>query len=578
MDDDKTWFRYHHLFADLLKARLHQSQPDLVHSLHLRASAWLEKNGLIPEAIQHLLAAKELSRAADLIERYGAIRWVDSDLSVIQMADSLPREMLIDRPKIGLYQAWLLINQGFIEKAYPLLIDMEQRLASSEANSRQLWIWMIVRLALAFLTPPTAPGSGPLPDPSEMDEIPADEVVLRDAADILYGMALGRRGEWKLAEEFSIKSMRRQNEIYNRTKAEHAIPSLVPFLASIYLFQGRLQTAFDLCKKYIDPIKEKGIRISTSGNMEVVLGNVLYERNFLDEAEKVIREGLESNEPWHNIMTDGFGLLALAYVLIAKGDYPGALQVAKKFETRLQDQTRPSEFAEPFHTLRIFILLASGALQSASDWADQISLSEDFQRHENLYLLTLARIRLAQGKFAEVEEILGKNPSNDLFGNLIVRKIEIHLLHAAALAGKQRLPEALGFIESSLALAEPEGYIQVFLNEGERIRALLSSYLRTTAPAHALFAQKVLEAFARYRKTESPGSLPNVVGLIEPISERELEVLRLMAEGKTNQEIARQLVVARGTIKAHAANIYRKLDAANRTEAVARARHLGILP
>ncbi len=138
LDDERIWFRYHHLFADLLRARLQQAQPDLVPLLHIRASAWLEQNGFISEAIQHLFAAHEIDRAADLIERYGPARWAESDPSVVQMADSLPPEMLIARPKIGLYQAWLLIIQGRIEKALPLLNDMARQLAGAD----QFWTAM----------------------------------------------------------------------------------------------------------------------------------------------------------------------------------------------------------------------------------------------------------------------------------------------------------------------------------------------------------------------------------------------------------------------------------------------------
>ena len=151
LDDERQWYRYHHLFADLLRARLHQAQPDLVTRLHIRASAWLEQAGYIPEAIQHLFAAHLDNQAADLIERYGPARWAESDLSVVQMADSLPRGMLITRPKIGLYQAWLFINQGQIEKALPLLNGLAQHLAGSASHSGQQWIHTIVRLALAFL-------------------------------------------------------------------------------------------------------------------------------------------------------------------------------------------------------------------------------------------------------------------------------------------------------------------------------------------------------------------------------------------------------------------------------------------
>ena len=150
------------------------------------------------------------------------------------------------------------------------------------------------------------------------------------------------------------------------------------------------------------------------------------------------------------------------------------------------------------------------------------------------------------------------------------------MLLAAAIAGQQRLPEALGLIESCLALAEPEGYIRIFLDAGEPARELLAAYLRSAAPGHKLYAQKVLDAFSPSGEAGSPG--PQPAGLVEPLSGRELEVLQLMALGKTNQEIARQLIVAPGTVKAHTASIYRKLDVANRTEAVARARQLGILP
>jgi LuxR family maltose regulon positive regulatory protein len=222
------------------------------------------------------------------------------------------------------------------------------------------------------------------------------------------------------------------------------------------------------------------------------------------------------------------------------------------------------------------VQLASGDLQTAFDWADQILFSEDFHLYEKYYRLTLARIRLAQARYADAEEILTGMPSPAAGGNRINRQIESNMLLAAAIAGQQRLPEALGLMESCLALAEPEGYIRIFLNFGETARELLAAYLRSAAPGHQLFAQKLLDAFSPISEAGTPGPQPG--GLIEPLSGRELEVLQLIAMGRTNQEIAGQLIVAPGTVKAHTASIYRKLDVANRTEAVARARQLGILP
>ena len=574
LDDERIWYRYHHLFADMLRARLHQAQPDLVPLLHIRASAWLEQKGFITEAIHHLFAAHEIGRAAELIERYGPARLAESDPSVLQMADSLPQEMILARPKIGLYQAWLFITQGRIGKARPLLNDMARQLAGTDPKSGQQWMQTVISLALAFLSPPAStPKFDPLPDYLLLDEIPAEELILRNAADLIYGMALGRRGELDRAAEVSVRSIQREKTHHGTL----AIPTLAPFLTRIYLMQGRLHAAASLCREFLGPIKERDIRfIYTAGSMKIDLGEVLYEWNCLEEAEQHIRDGLQANEPWRNIMTDGFGLVALTRVLQAKGDYAGAMQAVEKFETRLLEHSQPREFDEDLHTLRVRLQLASGDLQNPSHWADQIHLSEGFDLHKERYRLTLARILLTQGRYAEVEKMLAGTAPPAAAGSQISRQLESDLLLAAAVAGQQRLPEAFGLIESCLAMAEPEGYIRIFLDVGEPARELLAAYLRSAAPGHKLFAQKVLDAFSPLRGTGSPGTQPG--GLIEPLSGRELEVLHLMALGRTNKEIARQLIVAPGTVKAHTSSIYRKLDVANRTEAVARARQLGILP
>jgi len=572
LDDDRTWFRYHHLFSDLLKVRLQQTYPNLVPHLHIQAAAWLERNGLIPEAIQHLVAANEIDQAADLIERFGTGRWLESDLSVVLMAECLPYDQLLNHPKIGIALSWLLINQGLIGKALPLLKDLEQHLISVGGNSRYPWVLTIVRLALAFLGQRSpAIDMGPLPGDQEMDQIPADEVVLRDAADILYGMALARRGEWVHAIEFSEKRMHQQVLSYGNL----VFPSLVPFLATMLLFQGRLHAAASLSREYLTPIKLKGIRISSAGNLDVVLGNVLYEWNQLEEAEKHIREGLQANEPWGNIMTNGFGLLALTHVLIAKEDYDVAQTSAEKLIDILERQSTPVEFYEPLRTLKVNVQLARGDLQTAADWVEAVPLTDDYQLHPEVYWLTMARIYLVLGQYADADKILAGIPSPDGAGNQLSRQLEYRLMQAIAMAGTQRLQQGLALIEQCLAMAEPEGYVRVFLNFGKSARDLLAAYSRSDSPKHLLFAHKILNAVAGAGRDSAVDAQPS--GMLEPLSERELEVLQLMAQGRTNQDIAEQLIVARGTIKAHAASIYRKLDAANRTEAVARARLLGVL-
>jgi len=571
LDEERLWFRYHHLFIDLLRSRLQQSQPDLIPSLHVKAAEWLQQNGLIPEAIGHCLTAADFDRAADLIESYGPKYWMENDPSVMGMSDSLPGEMLVSRPRMGIYRAWLYVIQGNILKAMPLLNALSGKLENASAGSEAHWIRMVVNVAFAFLERPVDPNQRiPLPEPDELDQIPATEVILRDAARILYGMSLGRRGENELAAEVSLRFIRQEKSPHKKL----TVPTLVSFLARIYLMLGKLHETVALCREYLDPIQTGGYRfIYSAGSLYISLGEAFFELNRVKEAEENIRRGIQENEPWVDVMTNAFGLIALTRVLSVTKDFEGAMQAVEKFEASMQRDSRPTEFQEDFRTLRVFVQLAAGKLDEAVDWADHLHQNKDFQEYPEYYELTLARVRLAQGRYADVEQLLAGSSAKSESANLIRRQIEYHLLLAAAQAGQGRAEEALAHIGFSLDLAEPQGYNRVFLDAGEPVRNLLAAYLRSDAPAQAAYARKVLEAFLAAGDTANT----NQGGLIEPLSAREQEVLELMALGKTNQEIARDLVVAAGTIKAHAASIYRKLDAANRTEAVTHARELGIL-
>jgi LuxR family maltose regulon positive regulatory protein len=450
---------------------------------------------------------------------------------------------------------------------------LRRQIDATDLKSEQRWMQTFIEAALAFLAPPSRePKLIPLPDYQLVEKIPAEELLLRNAADFLYGMALARRAEFEQAAEVALKNIKREKSSYQ----PRSTPTLAPFLTRLYLMLGRLQASASLCREFLDPIKERGIRfIYTSGSMKIDLGEVLYEWNRLEEAEQSIRDGLKANEIWRNIMTDGFGLVALARVLQAKGDYAGAMQVVEKFETRLLEHSQPREFDMDLRTLKVRVQLASGDLQNPTHWADQIVLSEDYGLHADDYRLTLARIRLAQGRYAEVEKLLASWTPAMTAGSRIARQLESNLLLSVAVARQQRSQAAFDLIESSLAQAEPEGYLQVFLEVGEPARELLAAYLRSSSPGHRLYAQKILEAFPPLKVADSTHPQPS--GLIEPLTARELEVIHLIAQGRTNQEIAKQLVVSPGTVKAHTASIYRKLDVANRTEAVGRARELGLL-
>jgi LuxR family maltose regulon positive regulatory protein len=244
LDEERNWFRYHHLFAEMLRARLRQTWPDEESSLHQRAAAWLEQNGWITQAGHHLIAAGEPERAAALIEQHGATRLAQNDLAVLQMADRLPPEIISSHPKISLYRAWLHILQGQISAARPLL--QVPAMATGSA-----WMQTVAAVALAFLTPSTADGQWkPLPAPEKLEAIPAAEPLLRNAAEFLYAMALDRRGDLDGAVAFAEKCIVKEK----REDGALQLPALVPFLTRGYLLQGRLHEVAAECCAFLDAL------------------------------------------------------------------------------------------------------------------------------------------------------------------------------------------------------------------------------------------------------------------------------------------------------------------------------------
>ncbi|MFN2179441.1 MAG: LuxR C-terminal-related transcriptional regulator [Candidatus Promineifilaceae bacterium] len=573
LDDQGRWFRYHHLFADMLQARLMRTAPDLIPRLHRRAAAWLENNEFYGDAVHHLAAAGEYSRAAELIERVGRLRLAENDPSILWLADLLPRATILAHPKLALYQVWMLIVQGQIGRVLPLLHDLSDQFAAARDNTGASWMQTMTSLALAFLVPLEAVHKvSPLPEYALLDDIPDEDLVLRNAADLLYVMALARRGQREQAAQVAAAAVERERE----RRAGMAVPALVAFLSRIYLMQGKLHQAVALCREYLDPMSARDFRAAyTGGSMMIDLGEVLAEWNLLDEAEQQVRAGLRANELWQNIMTDGFGLAALARILLAKEQFAGAAGVIETFEARLGGPGRPREFAEDLLTLGVRAQLAAGDVQNPALWADQVMLDGSFQQRPDQYRLTLARIRLAQRHFAEVEELLAGTEPPIASGNLVSRQLEVKMLLAAAIRGQGRQDEALDIVASCLETAEPEGYVRTFLDIGEPARELLAVYRQSPANNRQEYARRLLEAFSQADAGRTVTGRQS--GLIEPLSERELEVLRHIAQGRTNKEIAGLLFITPGTVKAHTAAIYRKLDVSNRTEAAARGRELGIL-
>jgi LuxR family transcriptional regulator, maltose regulon positive regulatory protein len=571
LDDEYCWFRYHHLFADLLQARLKQSRPDQVNRLHARASEWFEQNGYTIEAIQHAFSAQDYERAGELIERYGPANWSRSDPSILSLAINLPPQMLLKRPRLGLYQAWIWIAQGQVRSASSLLRELSEHLPAGSPEPEQRWMRTVLDLLWSYTHITGKDALLPLPDIEALERMPAQDLGLHNTADTLSAFLLCRRGEFEAAGEILHRSVERDFAGSGST----AIPMAIPFLARIRLMQGKLHAAANLCREYLEPGTQRGKAFSyTGGSLNIVLGETLREWNDLAEAEAQIQTGLRLNEPWHNLLTDVIGYSALTRVQEAQGDLEAAFETMRRLEEMLQGRTRPPDQEDELRALKVRLWLAKGDLASAGAWADQLGLGDPNDPRHELDCISLARVRIAQERYAEAHSILENLVQVKDEEKRSNRQMKIDLLLGVALAGQKRFPEAFQALESCLSLAEPEGYMRLFLDTGGPLQELLNAYLRTNHSIYRAFVQKILAGFSSHALA-SPAEIARA-GLTEPLTARELEVLSWMVEGLSNRQIADQLILSEGTIKFHVHSILGKIQVHSRTEAIARARKLDL--
>jgi LuxR family transcriptional regulator, maltose regulon positive regulatory protein len=578
LDDERTWYRYHQLFTDLLQARLKEAQAGLIPQLHLRASRWFEQNGYIVEAIQHSLSTGDYERSAGLILKYGPAAWSQNEPGIIRLTGSLPVTWLKTHPKLGIYQAWILISGGQTQSAIPLLLSLKEHLDGDASHPDSSWIQAFIDLLLAYTTPPgegTHPG--PLPDLQAFSSMPEPDAGLHNIADFIYAMLLGRRGELDEPADLLLECIQRDTAARGKT----AIPLVVPLLARIRLMQGRLHEAADLCRGTLRSINKSGTGpFYRSGSLNIILGEVLREWNDLDEAETQIREGIRVNEPWQMISADALGYGALARVQEARGDIEGATATLHKLETMFEDRTQPPDWEGEMRSLKVRLWLASGDLAGAVDWARHFPIQPYPTPIQETDLLTAARVRMAEKNYPEaghILEALNQAPGIEKRTN---RKIKINLLMACVLAAQNQMSQAFQLLESSLSLAEPEKLTRVFLDIGQPMQQLLAQWLAHASSGrgrnygiHLLtqFAAEPNGIAATAAEVSPDGSL------IEALTRRELDVLGLLAAGLSNRQIAEKLILSLGTVKFYVHAVMEKLGVHSRTQAILAAKEHNLL-
>ena len=600
LDEVRGWWRYHRLFADLLRARLQEEQPGRVQALHRAAAAWSEEHDLADDAVRHALAAGDTAWAARLVERHVEELLGRSEGATLRRwLSALPAESVRDRPRLCLAQAYGAA-QGFQLEALEALLDDAERAFAVSGDE------------------PYEPSLGPPRGDSVLANVPAGIAFLRATLARLRGdaalaagynrQALAHLGEndwfmrsfvhWNRAVTDWLDGRlgpaeRGLAEVLAERQAVGALfagflPMRVWYdLGEVQRAQGNLDAALATCQQALDTFGESS-QTALTGPAHVGLAQVLYERNELAAALDHATLGVTLCRQFAFTPALATGLAVVARIRHAHGDAAGALEAMGEAD-QAGLSARVITLFNPVPSQRARLLLAQGDTAAVARWTQQRGLRPDDEPgypQEREYLV-LARVLLAQDRPGQALTLLDRLLAQATTGGRIGSVIEIRALQALAHQASRDEPAAMAVLVEALALSCPQGHVRVFADEGPPMGALLgrlvAAHRAKQAPARRIpfsCLARLVQAFDGKPNAAAAlrPELGTVPGLIEPLTGRELEVLRLLAAGKSNQRIAHDLVVALDTVKKHVTHILGKLGAANRTEAVGRARDLGLIP
>jgi LuxR family maltose regulon positive regulatory protein len=577
LDDEHRWYRYHHLFADLLGNLLRKEwPPEHIRELHRRACEWHDRNGLAAEAVSHALAARDLERTAQLIERYSLAMVTRGELTtLLRWIDALPDGLARSRPWLCIHQAWPLTFAGKTGAVEPLLQQVEGLIPADDLTPESKEILGNVAAMRAMLAVMCGDMPGAIELAHRTDELlPPGDSAPRSIIPFTLASAYFAEGELVKAGQTLTEKL----EIGRAAGNLWTIVRSLCDLADLRMVQGQLRRAADLCQEALQLAEERGARqFGTVGYALVKLGDVLYERGDLTAARDHASEGVKLMQRWQQPYEMVSGYTVLATILQAQNDAEGALEAlqnAEKIQSQHPDYRRLNSMV---NICRARLCLAQAGPDDAARQAMEAQLGESgtliFREQEQT---VLARVLIAQEKWTEALHLLAQLAEDAETGGRFGRLIQILALQAVAQQLQGDTAQALIALEKALTIGEPEGYVRVFVGLGAPTVTLLQqAAARGAAPD---YVNRLLAALGAERKeTISTPSSQSTSPLVEPLTSRETEVLRLLGEGYSNQQIAEALVVTLNTVKKHASSIYGKLGVRSRTQAVVRAQELGLL-
>ena len=575
LDEAGQWYRYHHLFSDVLRHRLQLQSPEAVPQLHQRASRWFEAQGMIEQALDHALAAEDMNRAGSLLAAISRDLLKHGNVLTLETwLDALPADRISSSPDLSLAYGWLnaVRGRGRFVRQYA---DFAERVLESAPPAEQ------VRLQgeLAALRVQVAMSEGDLQRTVELgqaalNQLSPDDANMRGIVALNVGSAYrltGRMDEAVAAYQETLRLAPQSGSVLQSVYALHN-------LAALYEIRADLDRANDYYQQIVQLADANASAIPTAGLGNLGLGKVLRERNQLDEAAEHLRRAVNSGRRHRmdGIIVDG--CITLALVSMGARDW----QAAQAWLDEAREVVRHWQQGNTLQRLSTFearFALLRGDLPAVERWHRDSGVSVDDAPTDNdsIEQIMLARLLTAQGQYQQTLAYLDRLLHRAEADGRSAKVIETLSLQALAHDASGSAEAARAALDRALSLAQPGGFVRIFLDEDERLLRILAQVARRGGE-NASFAHTILNAAQAPLPMHRNRSVTDAAGdLIESLSERELEVLGLIADGLTNQEIADRLVLAKSTVKKHIENIFGKLFVNNRTHAVKRAREHGLI-
>jgi LuxR family maltose regulon positive regulatory protein len=571
-DEEQRWYRYHHLFASLLRQKLRRVLPESIAQLHRLAAQWYEKQGLLTSAIEHALVSEDDALAMRLIATYFQTMLVHSEMVTLRRwLDSLSPGLLESSAQLSLIYAWTLLATGSFTSVERYLVNVEEALGRESTPEPIAPSPEILHGHIAAIRATAAINSGSKVIACELSlqalaSLPPEEALPRALAALSLADALSGLNDVPAASLA-------YTEAYKASMASGVIPIALNALGNLghlYERRGKLQQATATYEQALGLVDQYVGFSHYSSKAHIGLARVLYQRNNLPEARTEAEAAIDCARNWghQEHLVDGF--LCLAHIQWAEGAVSQCMATLAQAEPfTLQPGANP-EAAARFNAFRASRWILLGRLDDGEQWAAGFDsrMEGDALLHRP-GILTLARLRIAEHApdvaRAVLEQLLAIVERVGLAEDEIALRIVLALAYQAA----SHTEKALASLQRALALAAPEGYRRFFLDEGPALTSLLK--------ALKLVGQESMFARSLLADLHPAGSKPTGVPPQPQLTRREQEVLVLIAKGASNQEIAETLVIALGTVKKHVTTIFAKVGVTSRTQLLARASELGLV-